>query len=67
MATKEQTQRDVVTAAQEWVERIHDHPNQWADEQDTALIEAVRAHVPGVRCRWTEDPAYAGWIEGWNH
>ncbi len=60
------TMADIVTAAQNWVERIVSHPNYWADEEDFALIEAVRSHVPGVRCQWTENPEYAGWTEAWH-
>lgn len=58
---KTRSMADVVTAAQEWVEAIHSHPHQWADQPDFNLIHAVRTHIPGVRCRWLEESAYAGW------
>jgi hypothetical protein len=63
--SREYTMVDVVSAAQAWVEHISSHPNLWADETDTDIIEAVRAHVPGVRCQWTENPEYEGWVEAW--
>lgn len=54
MKTRFETMQDVVSAAQEWVERIQSRPGNWADEYDHALIAAVRSHVPGVRCPWEE-------------
>lgn len=54
---------DIVTAAQEWVESITFHPNQWSSDEDKALIVAVRRHIPGVRCPWMEQPEYEGWLD----
>jgi hypothetical protein len=41
----------VIEAAVEWVERIHGHPNLWADEADHALIAAVKA-LTGATYPW---------------
>ena len=35
---------EIVQAACAWVDRIQDPPNQWADEEDFALIAAVKAY-----------------------
>lgn len=61
MTDKATTMADVVSAAQEWVESIRSWPGMWAGDEERALIRAVRVHVPGVLCRWTEDPEYVGW------
>lgn len=34
----------VVDAAGNWVDAIEDHPNSWADAEDWALINAVKAY-----------------------
>lgn len=41
----------VIEAAVEWVERISSHPNMWADQQDLALIAAVKA-LTGATYPW---------------
>ena len=37
-----QARQAVIDAAIAWVDRIVDHPNSWADDEDAALIEAVK-------------------------
>ena len=43
--------RAVKGAAAAWVERIHDDPGHWADDEDEGLIRAVLAAEPTLRMR----------------
>lgn len=43
----------VVAAARRWVERIVDHPNDWADREDIDLIDAVYDAFPTTARNWT--------------
>lgn len=52
---------DVVWSASKWVEGIHDHPSNWAGDEEFDLIRAVRSLFPNLRCRWTEEPGYEAW------
>lgn len=51
VVTALQAQAAVIEAAVEWVERIHDHPNLWADDEAHALISAVKA-LTGSTYSW---------------
>lgn len=53
----------VLEVAVAWVEAISSHPNNWAGDEDMALIRAVRAHNPSIECKWLSNPEYDGWID----
>jgi len=40
---------DLIKAAFAWRDRIKSHPNNWADDEDFALIEAVDGHRAALR------------------
>ena len=41
----------VIAAACAWVESITDHPNDWAGDEDRALITAIQQHT-GKTYKW---------------
>lgn len=42
---------EIVEAAIEWVEAIHDYPGLWGDTTDFALVRAVLSAYPDVHPR----------------